>query len=84
MQSLEHSLRVAIDSKAGARGQPDGCPMEAAKGRSRFSSSSLLLLLPALMRKVSKVHRNTWQGLEGGTGRQWTECRQCFAICLVQ
>lgn len=48
--------------------------------RSRFSSSSLLLLLPALMRKVTKMHRNTWKGLKGGPGRQWTECRHSVLL----
>lgn len=49
-------------------------------GRNRFISSSLLSLLPALIRKVSKVHRNTWQCLERGTGRQWTECRHSVLL----
>lgn len=53
--------------------------------RSRFSSSSLMLLLPALTSKVSKVHTQTpgkaWKEEQGGTGQS---ADTVFATCLVQ
>ena len=60
LQSLERSLRVAIDSEAGAKERPEECLMEEDKGVTwgggTFNPSSLLLLLPPLMKSVGMVH----------------------------
>lgn len=60
LQSLEQSLRVAKDSEAGAKEWPEECLIGEDNGvtwgGSTFNPSSLLLLLPLLMKRVGMVH----------------------------